>query len=411
MQCQVPGQRLATAVEYAVAANHLVNGCTKERRATLRRQWRKSAPYPHLVIDDAISAEQLETLATAVAAEPHWPLVDEITTAMASAPSPVHPELKAFAELLAAGPLRQQLEEICGAPLGGLLLRSYVYLPGASLLPHADYRRGLGRALALIIYLRADPAGGGELLLYPPSDGDGPTDEATQPAAFIKAKPGRMVVMQVGPDSVHEVAEVTAGARVSLAGWFYTPGVDPLGTAAQPPPTPAHTLTSLSAPRLVSEELCDAAREATANQTWESTTAPTLGRFESAALDCRADAIRSLLSLVRDRSGADLSPLSARLLRTKPGGYALSKGLERLRPSGCTATIVLVLNEAVQQAGGEWVWHGAHGPVAMQSLEPGTISVMHHGAALAAYVRPLTPGSSARHALRLVIWCSGAPLP
>jgi len=41
------------------------------------------------------------------------------------------------------------------------------------------------------------------------------------PVKCIEPRANRLVLFEVGPAAVHQVRGVTAGARVSLSGWFY----------------------------------------------------------------------------------------------------------------------------------------------------------------------------------------------
>jgi Rps23 Pro-64 3,4-dihydroxylase Tpa1-like proline 4-hydroxylase len=100
-------------------------------------------------------------------------------------------------------------------------MRAYAYREGHYLLPHTDHRDGLERVLAYAYYLPTPtPPTGGELELFECSLQDGELT-AIASAKLIEPVPNRLVIFEVSDVSLHQVREVTAGLRLSLAGWFY----------------------------------------------------------------------------------------------------------------------------------------------------------------------------------------------
>jgi Rps23 Pro-64 3,4-dihydroxylase Tpa1-like proline 4-hydroxylase len=66
--------------------------------------------------------------------------------------------------------------------------------------------------LAFAYYLPTPaPPEGGELELF----------RGFESARVIEPRPNRLVVFDVGDGTLHQVREVLAGLRLSLAGWFY----------------------------------------------------------------------------------------------------------------------------------------------------------------------------------------------
>lgn len=177
--------------------------------AALREEWLRATPFPHLVLDDVLDVAPLRE---AVACEPHWPSHGELFEMMASSDALTQPALARFAETL---PI-EAVAAISGVELRRIEARSYVYLPGSYLLPHTDF--GDSRRVAWVLYLAVD-CDGGDLRLYD-CDVDGDVVTAARFARDIAPRPGRLVLFEVSPRSLHEVTEVTRGARVSLAGWF-----------------------------------------------------------------------------------------------------------------------------------------------------------------------------------------------
>jgi Rps23 Pro-64 3,4-dihydroxylase Tpa1-like proline 4-hydroxylase len=188
--------------------------------AALARAWRTARPFPHLVIDALIGPAALADLMAIVDEEPVDGYQGDLFAFDATAPEPRTAELRALREALAAA-LAPRLTRITGRAVTRADLRAYAYGPGHHLLPHTDHRDGLGRAIAFAYYLPSpEPPAGGELELFACRlDGGELTDFAS--ARLIEPVPDRLVLFEVGDVSLHQVREVLAGRRLSLAGWFY----------------------------------------------------------------------------------------------------------------------------------------------------------------------------------------------
>ncbi len=190
---------------------------------SLAERWREATPFPHAVIDRALEPARVAGLVAALDAEPAERIVDDIYEVMATAEPPVHAELRAFLDELGAPETLARVARISGKSVSRADLRGYAYHAGHFLLPHADYREGLGREVAYAIYLAAEPKGelvGGELELFRARSENGVIVD-TEPVRRIRPLPGRMVLFEVSDTSLHQVREVMHGTRVSLAGWFY----------------------------------------------------------------------------------------------------------------------------------------------------------------------------------------------
>lgn len=369
-------------------------------RAKLTAHWRTKPPFRHLILDGVFSDETLDALCGAVSRQPHWPLVDEIATVMASAPKLQDPQLVAVQQQLQAGPIAELLREVTGIETGELLLRSYVYLPGHDLLPHSDFRPGLGRVLAVILYLRADPNGGGALQLFDRQTG--------RICEQIAPKAGRLAVFEVSPDAIHAVAAVTAGARISLAGWYYARGVDPLAAVA-PPAVPNASVVTNASPcpaALLQRVTANVRRQISSPEALRVIDEPTLGSFETAEVTLSVDAYAALERL---RPGAVVLGATFVRQRVRDAGSAcsgaiLSKAMASLRPTGATVTVAICLSFAAaaaeehavhtqsavdteQELGAELVWHGSHGVIAVQPAHQGVWSVVEHGDDVGIYAR------------------------
>jgi Rps23 Pro-64 3,4-dihydroxylase Tpa1-like proline 4-hydroxylase len=100
-------------------------------------------------------------------------------------------------------------------------MRAYAYRVGHYLLPHCDHQDGLGRELAYAYYLPSpEPPSGGELEMFACRAEHGEL-VATDSAELFEPVPNRLIVFEVSSRSLHQVREVLAGLRISLAGWFY----------------------------------------------------------------------------------------------------------------------------------------------------------------------------------------------
>ncbi|HEY4179298.1 MAG TPA: 2OG-Fe(II) oxygenase [Kofleriaceae bacterium] len=170
--------------------------------AQLSAAWRSAKPFPHIVIDDfAPSTPVLELLDDeAVVRQEGDIFAFEASAHLA--------DLSASFGAALCGPLSR----ITGKTTTRAELRAYAYRPGHYLLPHTDHQDGLTRLLAFAYYLPTPEAPiGGELELY-----DGITS-----ARVLEPKADRLVIFDVGDQSLHQVREVLGGLRLSLAGWFY----------------------------------------------------------------------------------------------------------------------------------------------------------------------------------------------
>lgn len=185
----------------------------------LARAWAAARPFPHVVLDDVAAPEALRALQQAVGQEPHWPDRGELHDFMASGEAVVHPVLCAVQAELGSAPVLAAIQTLSGRPVARVDVRSYVYLPGSYLLPHADSRAAIGRRVAFAFYLWTQGCQGGELELFA-CELAGDELTAARPALQIAPRDNRMVLFDVTNASLHQVREVLAGMRASLAGWF-----------------------------------------------------------------------------------------------------------------------------------------------------------------------------------------------
>lgn len=189
----------------------------------LARSWRAAAPFPHLVLDDALDAASLPALLELFEEEPVERAQSDIFAFEATAPEPETPPLRALRDALTAlwAPRLARIAGLAEGALGRIDLRAYAYRPGDYLLPHTDHQQHLGRVLAYAYYLPTpEPPEGGELELFSCRFEGGELSEIAS-ARVIEPRPNRLVVFEVGDRSLHQVREVLRGLRLSLAGWFY----------------------------------------------------------------------------------------------------------------------------------------------------------------------------------------------
>lgn len=186
----------------------------------LAGRWRRARPFPHVIVDDWLTPAARDALLRALADEPSERMVSEIYEVMGTG-EPTTPTLRSLVAALSSPDMLDAVSAIAGQPLGRLSLRGYAYGPGHFLLPHHDRDRDASRSVAIVVYLDATAdLAGGELELFDCAREDDAI-VATTSAGFIDPRPGRLVLFDVSDDSLHQVREVTAGLRTSLAGWYY----------------------------------------------------------------------------------------------------------------------------------------------------------------------------------------------
>ncbi|MBA3453019.1 MAG: 2OG-Fe(II) oxygenase [Deltaproteobacteria bacterium] len=172
------------------------------------------------MIDDFAPNEVLADLLAVVDEEPVDRRESDLFAFDATAPEPTTSELRALRDQFAAT-LAPALTRITGKLVTRVDMRAYAYRPGHYLLPHSDHQDGLHRVLAYAYYLPSpEPPVGGELELFRCRLENGAI-AATDCAQLIEPRANRLVVFDVSDVSLHQVREVTAGLRISLAGWFH----------------------------------------------------------------------------------------------------------------------------------------------------------------------------------------------
>ncbi|HEY5923465.1 MAG TPA: 2OG-Fe(II) oxygenase [Kofleriaceae bacterium] len=188
--------------------------------AALAARWGSAEPFPHLIIDDFVAADQLDALLAILEDEGVERYEGDIFRFEASAPEPTTDALTELRDGFAAV-LAPTFARITGKPVTRVDMRAFAYRPGHYLLPHSDHREGLTRALAYAYYLPSpDPPRGGELELFACRVEHGEI-VATDSARMIEPRANRLVLFDVSDISLHQVREVLGGLRISLAGWFY----------------------------------------------------------------------------------------------------------------------------------------------------------------------------------------------
>ncbi len=185
----------------------------------LGRAWREAQPFPHVVIDQVLLAADLARVRESFAWEPHAHLRGELYSQMRSAQPPSQPLVQTFCDGLTGPSVRAAVELLSGKRIARGDGNGYVYREGQYLLPHSDHRESEGRAVAFAFYLAA-PERGGELELFDCRTRRGEII-STRSARRIRPRANRLVLFDVGARTLHAVREVTRGARMSIAGWYY----------------------------------------------------------------------------------------------------------------------------------------------------------------------------------------------
>jgi Rps23 Pro-64 3,4-dihydroxylase Tpa1-like proline 4-hydroxylase len=138
---------------------------------------------------------------------------------MASSRTPESSAFRRFREALSGPKVVSAVRAITGIDVHRVDARAFAYLPGHYLLPHADLDAEATRRIAYAYYVACDDLEGGELELFDCALA-GETIVATTPGPRLAPIENRIVLFAVTPSSLHQVREVTQGARLSIAGWF-----------------------------------------------------------------------------------------------------------------------------------------------------------------------------------------------
>jgi Rps23 Pro-64 3,4-dihydroxylase Tpa1-like proline 4-hydroxylase len=187
---------------------------------SLAASWSSADPFPFAVADDVLEASQIDELFAILEEEPVHYVESDLFAFDATSPEPTTDAFRTLRERFAAE-LAPVLTTITGTHVARADMRAFAYRPGHYLLPHTDHQEDLRRVLAYAYYLPSpDPAQGGELELYRCTLKDGELVQ-TDTAKLVEPRPNRLVVFEVSEVSLHQVREVLAGLRLSLAGWFY----------------------------------------------------------------------------------------------------------------------------------------------------------------------------------------------
>jgi Rps23 Pro-64 3,4-dihydroxylase Tpa1-like proline 4-hydroxylase len=188
--------------------------------AALAERWRTANPFPHLVFDDVLAPEALAELMAILEEEVIEHYENDIYSFDASSPTAISDSLRRVRDDFGStfGPA---LARITGKAVNRADMRAFAYRPGHFLLPHSDHQMGVGRQLAYAYYAPSpDPPEDGALELFR-CDVEGGEILRAESARIIEPCANRMAIFDVSDVSLHQVREVLAGLRVSLAGWFY----------------------------------------------------------------------------------------------------------------------------------------------------------------------------------------------
>lgn len=195
-------------------------GLAWDDEARLGASWRDATPFPHLVIDDFVAAENLPALLGILEEEAIEHYQGDIYSFDASAPEPQTDALRELRDSFGKT-LAPALARITGKPVTRADMRAYAYRPGHFLLPHSDHQEGVGRQLAYAYYAPSpEPPEDGALELFRCVIENGEV-VLTESARIIEARPNRIAIFDVSDVSLHQVREVLGGLRISLAGWLY----------------------------------------------------------------------------------------------------------------------------------------------------------------------------------------------
>jgi Rps23 Pro-64 3,4-dihydroxylase Tpa1-like proline 4-hydroxylase len=187
----------------------------------LERRWQRSLPFRHIVMPNAVGAEDCALLTAALDEEPAERMANEIYEVNATGEQLTQPALTALREELTGEAMLTALRTLSGKRVTHVKARGYAYTSGHYLLPHADRDVDSLRRVAFVLYVAvSDDLEGGELELFHCETEMGQII-ATDPAGRIAPQVGTLVLFDVSETSLHQVREVIRGTRGSISGWFY----------------------------------------------------------------------------------------------------------------------------------------------------------------------------------------------
>jgi 2OG-Fe(II) oxygenase superfamily len=203
----------------------------------LREQYRRAAPWPHLVVDRVVEPELTTSVSTEVAGLPRAALVHRTSRrqikSSSTTPRELGPCTRALLSALSGTAMMRLAEAVTG--IAGLesdpeFCRAGVFVtpPGGWQRVHEDFPihplTGMWNRVIVLLYCSDWSRGwGGELELWPP--------DMSSVGLRIEPRPGRLVLFETTSTHPHGVVTLApaAGPRVVLASRLYAqePPSDP----------------------------------------------------------------------------------------------------------------------------------------------------------------------------------------
>lgn len=176
-------------------------------------------PFPHIVIEQVLSAPFVRALAKAILGEPKKRWNTDLyqfwqTNDLAQSN---HTKIKGFVRQFTSIETKNCIKKILGCQvLGPVDCSGFVFEDTDYLLPHDDQMPG--RKVAYILYLSTSKKkNGGALDLF----GSTPSGKPTKVKKSITPRAGTLVLFPVSRRSIHQVAEhVGNNPRITVGGWF-----------------------------------------------------------------------------------------------------------------------------------------------------------------------------------------------
>ncbi|MCO4764181.1 MAG: 2OG-Fe(II) oxygenase [Myxococcales bacterium] len=309
-------------------------------------EFHRALPFPHAVIPDAIAPDELAALAREFETLTWQPDHNDLVMALMAPPPPGG----AIAQLIERWQTPEQLARwsaLIGEPLVGLVLSAWQYTQGCYLLPHTD--ADPHRRIAVVVHVSVDSPGGvalagGALRLFEQASDEGP--DSWRIHSEIPTKPGSVVIFEASEVALHAVGEVTAGRRLTLAGWLLTSPDPVMTTRVSPPLPPVHVAAQL---------LGDAQRNEVRQTQLQTRDVADQGRYQWADLAPTLPVVREISAWASAALTRPLRVVRARLLRLSAGDYTLHKDdVAQRHPDEIAHAIVDVSAEAHGQAIATW---------------------------------------------------------
>jgi len=188
------------------------------KQNNLKKKFKASKPYQHLILKDFFNPTKLETLRKKLLTEPFERIDKDLfsfqnTKDLAASNNPA---IQEFYKFFSSNEFRQLMQQITGEKLGSISdMHGHLFKQGDYLLFHDDQVEK--RKIAYVINLSKafTKKDGGRFMMYD-------VKRPQKPAITIVPQFNTFVCFKVSAHSLHAVEEVLSNKkRLTIGGWFY----------------------------------------------------------------------------------------------------------------------------------------------------------------------------------------------